>query len=82
MMRPRLPWLCLSALLLVAPALAAPAGGAGSDPRPAPRAKAATAGPTEWSESERKALRDRDEARQRLWDQKMKSLTGSICTGC
>jgi hypothetical protein len=82
MMCPRLPWLCLSALLLVAPALAAPAGGAGGGAPAAPPAKAATAGPRDHSESERKALRDRDEARQRLWDEKMKSLTGSICTGC
>jgi flagellar motor protein MotB len=28
------------------------------------------------------AARERDEARQELWDQKMKALTKGICTGC
>jgi hypothetical protein len=36
----------------------------------------------EWTEADYKAVRERDEARQRLWDRKMKALTESICTGC
>jgi hypothetical protein len=28
------------------------------------------------------AVRDRDEARQKAWDRKMKQLTRSICTEC
>jgi hypothetical protein len=34
------------------------------------------------AEADYKAQRERDEARQRMWDRKMKALTGSICTGC
>jgi hypothetical protein len=37
---------------------------------------------TEWSESDAKAARERDEARQRTWDKKMRDLSKSICTGC
>lgn len=37
---------------------------------------------SEWTERDYKAARDRDDARQKLWDKKMKALTGSICTGC
>jgi hypothetical protein len=29
-----------------------------------------------------KAVREQEEARQRLWDRKVKALTGSVCTGC
>ena len=29
-----------------------------------------------------KAVREQEDARQRLWDRKVKALTGSICTGC
>ncbi|WP_262273692.1 hypothetical protein [Microvirga yunnanensis] len=29
-----------------------------------------------------KAARERDEARQRAWDQKTKNITRGICTGC
>jgi hypothetical protein len=72
----------LSLLLAVgiAPALAAP------EPQSAvPRAfgKPVTQSHTpEWTEADSKALRERQEARQRMWDRKMKELTGSICTGC
>jgi len=37
---------------------------------------------SEFTEADYKALRDRDESRQRMWDKKMKALTRSICTGC
>jgi hypothetical protein len=36
----------------------------------------------EWTAADYKAVRDRDEARQRAWDQKMKAVAGSICSGC
>jgi Flp pilus assembly protein TadB len=29
-----------------------------------------------------KAVRERDEARQRAWDQKTKNITRGICSGC
>ena len=29
-----------------------------------------------------KTVRERDAARQRQWDKKMRALSGSICTGC
>jgi hypothetical protein len=36
----------------------------------------------EWTAADYKAVRDRDEARQRAWDVKMKAVAGSICSGC
>lgn len=36
----------------------------------------------EWTEADYKAVRARDEARQQLWDSRMKALTKGICTGC
>ncbi len=42
----------------------------------------ASAKAAELTEADYKAQRERDEARQRMWDRKMKALTGSICTGC
>jgi hypothetical protein len=36
----------------------------------------------ELTETDYNALREKDEARQRMWDRKMKALTRSICTGC
>jgi hypothetical protein len=53
-------------------------------PRPeqAPAKAAVAPKPVANSEAEYKAARDRDEARQKEWDRKMKALTSSICTGC
>jgi hypothetical protein len=42
----------------------------------------ASAKQAEMTEADYKALRERDEARQQMWDKKMKALTRSICTGC
>ncbi len=74
-----LAWLGVLTALALTPALAAPGGQQPTD-RKLDSAKSQKA--AEWTESDYKAVRDRDEARQRLWDKKMKALTGSICTGC
>ena len=69
----------LAALAATVSAQAAPTAKA------APEAASATAAPApkgEWTASDYKAVRDRDEARQRDWDRKMKAVAGSICTGC
>jgi hypothetical protein len=76
-------------LALLGPALAAAAATGSAQgapaPKPAPDAATSTAAPApkgEWTASDYKAVRDRDEARQREWDRKMKAVAGSICTGC
>jgi hypothetical protein len=70
---------CLPVLMVLAvsPAEAAPA----AQKKP-PEKAAAPAKEADRTEPDYKAQRERDEARQRLWDRKMKALTGSICTGC
>jgi hypothetical protein len=67
--------------LAAAPALSASA----QAPKRAVDQKASESPPGKekaWTEKDYKAVRDRDEARQELWDRKMKELTRSICTGC
>ena len=61
--------------------VAAPAQ-AGPVPTKAPEAKSEPKVQREWTAADYKAVRDRDEARQRAWDQKMKDATRSICIGC
>jgi hypothetical protein len=75
--------------LILGLALAASAAIVSAQAAPAPKAAAEAAGATaapapkgEWTASDYKAVRDRDEARQRDWDRKMKAVAGSICTGC
>jgi hypothetical protein len=68
--------LALVASLAVGAAQAAPA-------EQTPRQTAVAPEKTgDWTEADYKAVRDRDEARQRAWDRKMKALTESICKGC
>lgn len=69
---------CVPVLVCLA---AAPAQAAPAAQKPAEKAGAPAKEP-EPSEAEYRARRERDEARQRLWDRKMKDLTGSVCTGC
>ena len=69
---------------LIASALAASAQAAPT-PKAAPEAAGAASAPApkgEWTAADYKAVRDRDEARQRDWDRKMKAVAGSICSGC
>jgi hypothetical protein len=76
-------------LALLGPVLAASAATVSAQgaptPKAAPGAASSTTAPApkgEWTASDYKAVRDRDEARQREWDRKMKAVAGSICTGC
>jgi hypothetical protein len=75
---------CVAAFTMLAlPAADAAQGGRKAQDKKPPAAEAsARASAAEWTEADYKALRDRDEARHRAWDRKMKALTGSICTGC
>jgi hypothetical protein len=75
---------CAAAFAVLAlPAANAAQGGRRAQDRTAPAAEAnAPASAAEWTEADYKAVRDRDDARHRAWDRKMKALTGSICTGC
>jgi hypothetical protein len=84
---PPIPGLALLGLALLGPVLASATVSAQGAPAPktAPEAASSTAAPApkgEWTASDYKAVRDRDEARQRDWDRKMKAVAGSICTGC
>lgn len=74
---------CLPVLaaLALAPAQAAPTAQKPAKKEAAEKA-AAPAKDADWTEADYKAARERDEARERLWDRRMKALTGSICTGC
>ena len=93
----RLPWVRLAwaifVLLAVSPSTARdwttpqPKNGAASRDweRPAPQQRAGAAKHTyTYEESKRMAdeLQRREELRQRGWDRKMKSVSGSICRGC
>ena len=51
-------------------------------PTKAPDARSEPKVERDWTAADYKAVRDRDEARQRAWDQKMKDATRSICIGC
>jgi hypothetical protein len=55
---------------------------AGPVPTKAPEARSEPKVERDWTAADYKAVRDRDEARQRAWDQKMKDATRSICIGC
>jgi hypothetical protein len=71
--------IALAASAITASAQAAP------PPTQAPAPPQATSAPApkgEWNAADYKNVRDRDEARQRAWDAKMKAVAGSICTGC
>jgi hypothetical protein len=68
--------LSVFAALALVPAVAAPAAQKPAEKAVSPEKNA------EWTEAESKAARDRQEAREREWDRRMKALTGSICTGC
>jgi hypothetical protein len=71
--------LALAASAITVSAQAAPP----QTPAPGPpQAASAPAPKGEWSAADYKDVRDRDEARQRAWDAKMKAVAGSICTGC
>jgi hypothetical protein len=68
-------------LALMASTLAASAQ-AGSVPTKTPESRSDTKVERDWTAADYKAVRDRDEARQRAWDRKMKDATRSICIGC
>ena len=55
---------------------------AGSVAANVPEKRSETKVERDWTASDYKAVRDRDEARQRAWDKKMKDATRSICIGC
>lgn len=55
---------------------------AGPVPTKAPDSRSEPKVERDWTAADYKAVRDRDEARQRAWDQKMKDATRSICIGC
>ena len=76
--------LCVAAFTMLAlPAADAAQDGRRAQGKKSPAAEvSARASAGEWTDADYKALRDRDEARHREWDRKMKALTGSICTGC
>ena len=61
---------------------AAASAQAGPVPTKAPDARSEPKVERDWTAADYKAVRDRDEARQRAWDQKMKDATRSICIGC
>jgi hypothetical protein len=73
--------LCVALIALAPMASAQAASPAKALPEVAPAATD-TAKKGEWTAADYKAVRDRDEARQRAWDQKMKAVAGSICSGC
>ena len=78
MLRPSFSLLLVTALsiALAHPASAAQAVGA-------PPVKQAEPGKNaDQGSSTNKAARERDDARQELWDRKMKALTKGICKGC
>jgi hypothetical protein len=50
--------------------------------RPVPGASTSRVYTAEESAALRKAVRERDETRQRAWDQKMKNIARGICSGC
>jgi hypothetical protein len=72
----------LTSLVLVASFLLAPSAAAEQRASPSP----ASAEKKVFSAEEAKALGEaaqrRDEARQQVWDRKMKAMSKSICTGC
>ena len=70
---------CLALALLVVPAQSAPSGQPSAEQAAEKQSKPGT---SERSDTDYKAARERDDARHRLWDRKMKALTGSVCTGC
>jgi hypothetical protein len=72
---------CITLTLAGTSALAAPTSQKATAP-PASETRPSAGPQPEWTEADSKALREREEARQRTWDRKMKELTGSICTGC
>lgn len=85
--------LAVLALLAAAPAQAAPGAQSPAEKAGAPAQDAANAQKspgkatapakdTAWSEADYKAARERDEARYRLSEKRMRALTGSICNGC
>ena len=78
-------------ILRVLSSLAIAAGFCGTPALAAPGAKPAleqtqgkqtTAPPSERSNGDLNVARQRDDARHREWDRKMKALAGSVCTGC
>lgn len=75
------PWSCL---ILLAALSWTPAQSAPGEQRKAEQTspKDREPGKSEAMESGSKAARERDDARQRLWDRKMKALAGSVCSGC
>jgi hypothetical protein len=72
----------LSFLVVLVAFSAAPAQSAPAGQPPAGQQKQSDPGNVERTDGDYKAARDRDDARHRLWDKKMKALTGSVCTGC
>ncbi|WP_114947354.1 hypothetical protein [Microvirga calopogonii] len=50
--------------------------------RQTPTASTSKADTAEGTDAVAKAARERDEARQRAWDQKTKNITRGICSGC
>jgi hypothetical protein len=72
---------CLALIASAPIATAQAASPAKTLPEAAPPASE-TAKKGDWTAADYKAVRDRDEARQRAWDQKMKAVAGSICSGC
>ncbi len=77
-LRPFFTLLLLGALsvTLAHPASAAQAAGAPSAKKAEPSKNA------DQGSGSNKAARERDDARQELWDRKMKALTKGICKGC
>jgi hypothetical protein len=68
--------MALMASMVAASAQASPVPTKAPDGRSEPKVE------RDWTAADYKAVRDRDEARQRAWDQKMKDATRSICIGC
>jgi hypothetical protein len=70
------------ALLVSAATVSAQAASPPTETPGAPQATGTPAPKGEWNAADYKNVRDRDEARQRDWDRRMKAVAGSICTGC
>ncbi len=73
---------CLTILAAFAltPAQSAPNGQ--TEGAKAPETRIESNKKAEWIANDYKTARERDEARQLLWDKRMKAVTKDVCTGC